>query len=61
MVQADGGWDARPFGLEGGSSGVYPSREQAIEAVEGVVGEVIRCADVPADDTGEDMMENAER
>jgi hypothetical protein len=43
VVQADDGGEALPFGLEGGSSGAYPSREQAIEIVESVLGDMICC------------------
>jgi hypothetical protein len=51
VVQVDDGWDARPFGFDGGSSGLYGSREQAIEAVEGVLGEVVCCVGHLAEDS----------
>ncbi len=43
VVRGDEGWEALPFGLEGGSSGVYPTREQAIEIVESVAGDMLCC------------------
>jgi|APTNR8051073442_1049403.scaffolds.fasta_scaffold54548_2 hypothetical protein len=50
VVQVDEGWDARPFGFDGGSSGIHPTREHAIEAVEAVLGEVICCVGHLAED-----------
>lgn len=43
VVASADGWDALPFGIENGSCGAFPSREQAIETVESVLGEVVCC------------------
>jgi hypothetical protein len=43
VVAADEGWEAFPFGIEGGSAGVYASRERAIEMVESVIGDMVCC------------------
>lgn len=43
VVLGDDGWEALPFGTEGGSSGVYSTREQAIEIVESVAGDMACC------------------
>ena len=43
VVLCNEGWEAFPFGLEGGSSGVYPTREQAIDSVEAAAGDVACC------------------
>ena len=43
VVASDDGWEALPFGIENGSCGAFPSREQAIECVEGIRGEVVCC------------------
>ena len=43
VVVGDDGWEALPFGTEGGSSGVYATREQAIEIVESVAGDMVCC------------------
>ena len=43
VVAGDDGWEAFPFGLDGGSAGVFASREQAIEIVEGLLGDVVCC------------------
>lgn len=43
VVHGDDGWQALPFGVDGGPCGSYPTREQAIEIVEATLGEVICC------------------
>jgi len=43
VVLGDDGWEALPFGTDGGSSGVYSTREQAIEIVESVAGDMVCC------------------
>lgn len=43
VICGEDGWEALPFGFDGGSSGVYPTREQAIEIVESVAGDVLCC------------------
>ncbi|MCW5700263.1 MAG: hypothetical protein KIT00_10525 [Rhodospirillales bacterium] len=43
VVFGEDGWQALPFGLEGGPCGIYPTREQAIEMVESMAGDVICC------------------
>jgi hypothetical protein len=43
VIQGDDGWEALPFGFDGGSSGVYPTRERAIDIVEGVAGDMLCC------------------
>jgi hypothetical protein len=43
VVAGDDGWEAFPFGLESGSAGVYASREEAIEIVEGLLGDMACC------------------
>lgn len=51
VVHGDDGWEAFPFGLDGGSSGVWPSREQAIEMVESTAGDVACCVGHLAEDS----------
>ncbi len=51
VVAADDGWEALPFGFDGGSAGVYASREQAIEIVEGMLGDVVCCVGHLAEDS----------
>jgi hypothetical protein len=51
VVHGDKGWEAFPFGLDGGASGAYPTREQAIETVESLLGEVTCCVGHLADDS----------
>ncbi len=51
VVRGDDGWEAFPFGLEGGSSGAWPSREQAIEMVESAAGDVACCVGHLAEDS----------
>jgi hypothetical protein len=51
VVDTDGGWEAFPFGLEGGAIGVYPSRDDAIDAVEAMAGDVICCVGHLAEDS----------
>ncbi|MFO1154659.1 MAG: hypothetical protein U1E42_13500 [Rhodospirillales bacterium] len=54
VVAGDGGWEAFPFGLDGGSAGVFGSREAAIETVEGVLGDMVCCVGhLAADADGE--------
>ncbi|MBL8659419.1 MAG: hypothetical protein JNM75_06645 [Rhodospirillales bacterium] len=43
VIAADDGWEALPFGADGGSCGVYPTREEAVRTVEGVLGDMICC------------------
>lgn len=50
VVRVDDGWEARPFGPDGGPSGTYASREDAIDSVEAVAGDVICCVGHLADD-----------
>ena len=51
VVHGDDGWQAFPFGLDGGASGVWPSREQAIEMVESTAGDVACCVGHLAEDS----------
>jgi hypothetical protein len=51
VVHGDEGWEALPFGLDGGSSGVYPTRELAIEIVESVAGDMLCCVGHLAEDS----------
>jgi|GEM_PF-4639894 hypothetical protein len=51
VVQVDDGWDALPFGTDGGSSGVFPSREHAIGIVEAVAGDMLCCVGHLAEDS----------
>ena len=51
VVLGEDGWEALPFGLEGGSSGVFATREEAIETVEGICGDVICCVGHLAEDS----------
>ncbi len=43
VITAEDGWEALPFGFEGGSCGVFASREEAIRTVEGVLGDMVCC------------------
>lgn len=43
VVFGEDGWQALPFGLEGGAFGIYPTRERAIEMVEAVNGDRACC------------------
>ncbi|MBX3517802.1 MAG: hypothetical protein KF815_12760 [Rhodospirillales bacterium] len=43
VVADDDRWEALPFGIENGSCGAFASREQAIECVESIRGEVVCC------------------
>lgn len=53
IVIADGGgWEALPFGFDGGSCGTFHSREEAILTVEGVLGDMVCCVGHLADDAG---------
>lgn len=51
VMEGDEGWEALPFGLEGGSAGCYPTREAAIDIVEGVVGDMVCCVGHLASDS----------
>lgn len=53
VVESDGGWEALPFGIENGSCGAFPTRAQAIECVEGILGEVVCCVGHLAGDSAE--------
>jgi len=37
VVKTDGGWEVYPFGADGGLSGRFPTREEAIALAESVV------------------------
>lgn len=43
VVDGDNGWEALPFGMDGGSCGAFESREDAILTVESVLGDMICC------------------
>lgn len=43
VVTADDGWEAFPFGLDCGSAGIFASRDEAIEMVEGLLGDMTCC------------------
>jgi hypothetical protein len=43
VIAADDGWEALPFGFDGGSCGTYPSRDEAISTVESVLGNMVCC------------------
>ena len=51
VIESEEGWEAMPFGFDGGSSGTFPSREQAIEVVESLLGEIICCVGHLAEDS----------
>jgi hypothetical protein len=51
VVLCEDGWEAFPFGLDGGSSGIYPTREQAIDIVESMAGDVACCVGHLAEDS----------
>ena len=51
VVESEEGWEAMPFGVDGGSSGTFATREQAIEIVESLIGEVICCVGHLAEDS----------
>jgi hypothetical protein len=51
VVLGADGWEAFPFGLDGGSSGIYPTREQAIDSVESTAGDVACCVGHLAEDS----------
>lgn len=51
VVLGGEGWEAYPFGLEGGSSGVWQSRQQAIDMVESAAGDVACCVGHLAEDS----------
>ncbi|MBF0562529.1 MAG: hypothetical protein HQL37_11020 [Alphaproteobacteria bacterium] len=44
VVQTDEGWEAYPFGMDGGSAGFHPSREQAMAAAEQVAISTLCCS-----------------
>jgi hypothetical protein len=43
VIGAEEGWEALPFGFDGGSCGTYPSRDEAISTVESVLGDMVCC------------------
>ncbi len=51
VLADDEGWDAFPFGLDGGPMGNYPDRERAIEAVEATLGDMVCCVGHLAEDS----------
>ena len=51
VVEGEDGWEAMPFGFDGGSRGSYPTREHAIEMVESILGDVICCVGHLAEDS----------
>lgn len=51
VVEGEDGWEALPFGLDGGSCGTFAGREEAILAVEGVLGDMVCCVGHLADDS----------
>lgn len=51
VVNGDHGWEAMPFGLDGGSRGTYATREEAIEMVEYMRGDIICCVGHLAEDS----------
>lgn len=53
VVDAGDGWEALPFGMDGGGCGTYPTREAAILTVEGVLGDMICCVGHLAEDSDE--------
>jgi len=50
-VLGEEGWEALPFGLEGGSCGFFPTRERAIETVESMAGDIACCVGHLAEDS----------
>lgn len=53
VIAADDGWEALPFGADGGSCGVFATREAAVRAVEGVLGDMTCCVGHLAADADE--------
>ena len=51
VVDGGDGWEAMPFGLHGGSRGSYPTRDEAIQIVESILGDVICCVGHLAEDS----------
>ena len=51
VVHDQAGWQALPFGVDGGSSGVFETREAAIEVVEGILGDMVCCVGHLAEDS----------
>lgn len=51
VVDGDNGWEAMPFGMDGGSRGAFPTREEAIEMVESMRGDIICCVGHLAEDS----------
>lgn len=51
VVLGEEGWEAYPFGLENGSSGLWQSRQQAIDMVETAAGDVACCVGHLAEDS----------
>lgn len=51
VVDGDDGWEAMPFGMDGGSRGACATREEAIEMVESMRGDIICCVGHLAEDS----------
>jgi hypothetical protein len=51
VVEGEDGWEAMPLGFDGGSRGSYPTRKQAIDMVESMLGDVICCVGHLAEDS----------
>ena len=51
VVEGEDGWEAMPFGFDGGSRGSYPTRDHAIDMVESMLGDVICCVGHLAEDS----------
>ncbi len=51
VVDGDNGWEAMPFGMDGGSRSTCPTREEAIEMVETMRGDIICCVGHLAEDS----------
>jgi len=51
VVDGENGWEAMPFGMDGGSRGTYSTREEAIEMVETMRGDIICCVGHLAEDS----------
>jgi hypothetical protein len=43
VVEGDDGWEALPFGSDGGAAGVLPTRQGAIDIVESILGDMVCC------------------
>ncbi|MGF1641378.1 MAG: hypothetical protein ACFCUO_10565 [Rhodospirillales bacterium] len=51
VAEGDDGWEALPFGFDGGSRGSFATRDEAIQAVESILGDVICCVGHLAEDS----------